>query len=223
MKSLDYQLFRWINGWPESLEPFFYALSEGNKMLAGRLVLLVIVGTLIAIPKTRRAGIVGLLGFVLANGITEVLKTAVPYARPSMPVAQAMDNGVPLAEAMKLVDYHIRVKPLNGFGTASSHAANTMVFAVALFLARQRVAWLFAVLAVLIGLSRVYVGVHTPFQVLFGWVCGGFAAFLLWEMGAALDRMRGPKIVASTEPLRLDPPVEAEIPLIPESARPSEE
>jgi membrane-associated phospholipid phosphatase len=69
----------------------------------------------------------------------------------------------------------------NSFGAPSGHAQNSIVVWGAL--AQQiktRAAWAIAIiLMILIGLSRIYLAVHFPHDVLFGWI---FGAILLWAM-----------------------------------------
>lgn len=69
------------------------------------------------------------------------------------------------------------------YGFVSSHAANT--FAIATFLvllfSLQKI-WLFAYLwAFLVAYSRIYLGVHFPFDIIFGALIGVFYAQLIYK------------------------------------------
>lgn len=181
MRELDVTLFRWINGWPESWAPFFHFLSEGNKMTGVRIFLLaVIVTMLVASKTTRKAALLALLGVLLANGFTEAMKYGFQVLRP----------------CVELTDVNLRVNRLTSFGTASSHAANMMAvgFVFTYLLGWKWSPWL--VLAVLTGLSRIYVGVHYPSQVLLGWVSGAFCGLMLVKMSEAYGRVRRKDIEA---------------------------
>ncbi len=75
-----------------------------------------------------------------------------------------------------LVDVHLLVGCSSSFSMPSSHAANFGAAAFHLGWFYRRAAPLLAVLALLVGYSRVYVGVHYPFDVLVGFAVGVLAA-----------------------------------------------
>jgi undecaprenyl-diphosphatase len=51
--------------------------------------------------------------------------------------------------------------------------------------------WL--ILAILVALSRVYNGVHYPYQVVLGWICGAFAAVLVCILYDKVAKRRAAK------------------------------
>lgn len=63
------------------------------------------------------------------------------------------------------------------YGFPSSHAANSMAVTTLLALYWRR--WSIIAIAVLIGYSRIYVGVHFPGDVLVGWATGAAIACVL--------------------------------------------
>jgi undecaprenyl-diphosphatase len=170
MHGVDVQLFRLINSWPESLSPFFWFFSEGSKDIRVRLAMLVFALVLLfGSPVRRKAIIQVLIAFPIANGITDLLKSGLKWTRP----------------CVDLTDIAVRVSPLTSFGTASAHSANmaAVAFVMTYYFKWWGVPWI--LIALFTGLSRIYVGVHYPSQVLFGWTCGVVAGWLVvkgWEM-----------------------------------------
>jgi undecaprenyl-diphosphatase len=156
MRNLDERVFHWINNWPEALSPFFWFLSEATKITPGRILLLGLILTLLIVKKTRKATIYALISVGLANELTDFIKWAFPMARP----------------CVELSGVHLRTGLLTSFGTASAHSANMAAVAAVFLLLHGRwgLIWLF--FAVATGLSRIYVGVHYPSQVLLGLGCG---------------------------------------------------
>ena len=128
---------------------------------------------LIAWPKSRFATIIALLSWPLANGITDLFKNFLPMLRPSVDLSTAI----------------VRVEPLTSAGTASAHSANMAAVAIAfalnlgpwrtLDLPRRSIIGFWVLVAFLTGLSRIYVGVHYPYQVVLGWLVGCFAAWVV--------------------------------------------
>jgi len=82
-----------------------------------------------------------------------------------------------------LEDVRLLVGRGGKYGFPSNHAANiTAAMAVLIYFFRKY-KYYFATLAGLISFSRIYVGVHYPFDVIFGIFVGGLFAFLwisLW-------------------------------------------
>lgn len=81
-------------------------------------------------------------------------------------------------QELEMVNMLIGLKTSPSF--PSSHAANS--FAAATFFAHYypRFRWIYFAIAVVIAYSRVYVGVHYPFDVLVGALLGVCCAFLVY-------------------------------------------
>lgn len=168
MPGLDLTLFRAINGWPESLAPAMRYLSTAHDGWPFRIAMLTIVVAMIVKGGAfRRAAVLALVAFPIADFLCNTAKKLLPMHRPFQEIA----------------DVAVRVGRSNSMGTASSHAGNLAAVATVMTLSlgwRWGTPWI--VLALLVGFSRVYVGVHYPSQVLFGWTIGavvGVIAHLL--------------------------------------------
>ena len=110
---------------------------------------------LLCIPRTRKAGCMALLGTLLVNNM--ILKNLVARTRPY--------------EVIEGLTYIVR-KPVD-YSFPSGHAGCS--FAVACVMFRRlpgRYGVPALILAILIALSRLYVGVHYPSDVLFGVISG---------------------------------------------------
>lgn len=171
LRGLDLAVFYAINRWPETVSPFFYFLSECTKWKPVRFTLVGIFLAMLAWPRTRRAAVYIIIAFPLANEFCDVLKAGFKVLRPSVELSDAI----------------IRVNKLTSFGTASAHSANMAAVA---FVMTACLGWKWGIGWILIafftGLSRIYVGVHYPSQVLLGWICGTLVAFLVIRAGDAL-------------------------------------
>lgn len=159
MHGWDVAVFRWINGWPSPLDPVFLFFSEGNKWNWVRLILLAVTLFCLWRKPTRACTVIGLAAWPLANELTDILKNGFQVLRPCVELSGVL----------------VRVndgQPLTSFGTASAHSANMAAVAAAFTWAIGWRAWPWWIVAFMTGLSRIYVGVHYPSQVLFGWACG---------------------------------------------------
>lgn len=186
MNPLDRAIFRTINGWPDSQQEFWLFLSKGIGQSSVRIVLGLLLLGLLSFRQTRLGGILVGTAWILANLITDLLKAAIPFQRP----------------LYDLPDVIARIDGGSQMGTASAHSANMMCVAVC-FLWRFKwwgAPWI--VLAILVGISRVYVGAHYPSQVLLGWLVGAMTAVIacgvadhgerLWQNRKAARRQAEP-------------------------------
>lgn len=103
-----------------------------------------------------RMGIRTLLAMVIAQYLVMLIKDIVQEPRPYLADSRIVSEGE------------------HGFSFPSGHAMGSMVFygLLILWTDQRWLRWLLAALIVLIGLSRNYLGVHYPHDVLFGWLLG---------------------------------------------------
>jgi undecaprenyl-diphosphatase len=156
------------------------ALTDWNKSVIGWLI----AGTawlLLVLRGGKKGRIVAVLVLFVVGASdqlsSQVLKNLFARARPCHDA-----GGVPVMAGLRLL-----VDCGSGYSFPSSHAVNNTALAVFLATCYRRWTWVFALYALLMGLSRVVVGVHYPSDVLGGALIGaaiGYAFALLWKSTA---------------------------------------
>jgi undecaprenyl-diphosphatase len=155
---LNLELFRAVNGSPDSLRPFLTFWSVATNLLWVKIALgALIVGMVWRPGNARQAAIRALIAVGIANTMTDQFKRYDGMLRPCIELADWVYHGVGCGNPM---------------GTASAHSANMAAVALVfvIYLRWWGAPWV--VVALLTGLSRVYVGAHYPYQVLLGFLCG---------------------------------------------------
>jgi len=131
------------------------------------LLWIVLCGVLLCFPKTRRAGLCGAMALVLSLLFTNILlKNLVGRTRPWLVV----EGLIPL----------VTERDPNSFPSGHTCAAFACAVAWLHTLPRRWMRVTGVVMAAVMGLSRLYVGVHFPTDVLCGALVGTLCGELAW-------------------------------------------
>lgn len=167
--SIDLTVFYFFNHTISTgfLDKFFSIITDVNKWYIAYIILIGI-----AFFKGGRRGKIAVLGLILLIIVTDqtgyrILKEFFERVRPCNALTDAI---TPVGCA-------------GGFSFPSNHALNN--FAAAVFLLRLFPAykWIFLIVATLISISRIYLGVHYPSDVIGGALIG-VAFGYLFSIGA---------------------------------------
>jgi undecaprenyl-diphosphatase len=123
------------------------------------------------IHRERERGVFFLLGLVVAVGLSDfvtyrAIKVFVKRDRPEMTDLRPI----------------VRVPSHSGHSFPSNHAANVTALATFTGFIFYRLGAMLSVFAVLVMLSRIYVGVHFPSDVLVGGIVGALIATVSWKL-----------------------------------------
>lgn len=165
--TLDQQLFLLINHLPHNELFDFIALAVSGVGTAG--IIWFLFGAWFFLREEKKdhwfAFKLGVLGLSVWGLVEEVIKPMVARSRPSLEMGAIVVGG-----------------GSGGFSFPSGHAAIAWAMAIFLSYKEPRLRKLFYALALAISLSRIYLGVHYPLDV----VAGGILGFL---MGKAILRL----------------------------------
>lgn len=113
------------------------------------------------VPELQDAGVVAAWALASSHLVVQVLKRSVVRPRPRLPMGLGF-----------------LIKPQDRFSFPSGHAAAGLSVGLPFFLALGgTLAWAALALGVMVGVSRCYLGVHYPGDVLVGWTLAALAVF----------------------------------------------
>lgn len=163
------------NGLTDPIVAFYTHLGDHG------LVWICLCALLLCHPKTRRAGLVGAFALIGSLLFTNVLiKQIVARPRPWLAV-----------EGLWAL---VNEPDPNSFPSGHTSAAFAAAVAWWHTLPRRWAGGLALCAAALMGLSRLYVGVHYPTDVLCGALVGTFCGWLGWKLLMYMEEKRAPRV-----------------------------
>lgn len=133
-------------------------------------VIWIVLGVILLIPKkTRKCGIMvlaALLVMLVINNI--ILKNIIARSRPYATYPELVEDIANLIHVPK------------SYSFPSGHTVSAMAVAFTILTQHKKMGVVALVCATLMGLSRLYVGVHFPTDVYGGMIVGGLIALLVW-------------------------------------------
>jgi undecaprenyl-diphosphatase len=178
--NLDKSLFVFLNQHLSNalFDSIFPVLTDWDKTIIGRLLLVLSFSFLIW--KDNRKNLALIILLILSILITDqmsssVIKPIVARLRPCHLI-----NGTPVIEHLRLL-----VSCGAGFSFPSSHASNSFAAATLLTIFYPKSGWVFIPFAILVCFSRIYIGVHFPFDVIGGAILGiifSLSLYALWVL-----------------------------------------
>lgn len=163
MNQTIFYVINSVAGQNYALDQLVIFLSNwfGYILLAGLLVFL-------ASHKDKKQGARDLFVVIAAAIAAYVFSVALKYLLPHQRPFEV------------LPDAHILYTHGGGDSFPSGHATFYMALAVSLFFYHRRLALVYFFGALIIGLARIAVGIHWPFDILAGWLLGGGIGALVY-------------------------------------------
>ena len=170
--ELDRYVFLYLNTMgSEKYDPLWLLITKQTTWIPFFLVLFYIIYKKIGMKQTLYMLFFVAILIAFTDQLTNVFKHAFHRLRPS--------SDPTLGDTIR------KVLIRNSFSFFSGHAANTMAVATFLHLTMRKYFkyfWLIFLWPLIFAYSRIYLGLHYPSDIMFGYLCGALTGFLFYKI-----------------------------------------
>ncbi|OGU55821.1 MAG: hypothetical protein A2X64_11295 [Ignavibacteria bacterium GWF2_33_9] len=170
--TLDKSLFYFINSFLSNsffdwLMPIVTSQKNWNPIYIFLILFLII--------KYKKNGLIISILLILSVGLTNLIGDEIKHLVGRLRPCRSLEN------------LHLLVKCGPGKSFPSLHAANNFAMAVILSYFFRKNSWIFFSLASLVALSRVFVGVHFPVDIIAGAILGSLISIIFIKLSQKLN------------------------------------
>lgn len=157
-----------LNPWhPKPMDDFFiYYTYLGNGFFS------VAIALLLFVFRQRFLALMVMVDFAISGILAQVLKRLISEARPAV---YLKDSAYPF-----FID-HVTLHNYQSFPSGHTASAFALATVLALAAGKKQYGWVYLLLAILVGYSRIYLGQHFPDDILVGTLLGFLTSILCWK------------------------------------------
>lgn len=163
-----------------SLDIVMKVVTDWDKTILGRLLIITLL--IILIWRGGKTGKIVVLLLIPTIIFTDQFNSSVLKNIFERPRPCHIFKGTTYLESIRLL-----VNCGSGFSFPSSHAANSFAVATIFTVFYKKYWWAFAIYGFMIAFSRIYVGVHFPFDVIAGALVGIICALMIYSFWLLLS------------------------------------
>jgi len=180
--SLDQKLFVYLNSLgSETYDGFWLLITKQIYWTPLFLFLLYLVYTKLGTKQTLYLMLFVAILLVFTDQIANLFKNGVQRLRPC--------NNPEINSFIRIVQSR------SSFSFFSGHATSSMAVATFLYLIFKKdfnYFWLLFLWPLIFAYSRIYLGLHYPLDIIFGYLCGAILAFLMFKLYQVFQKRNFP-------------------------------
>lgn len=180
--SLDTELFVYLNGLgSETYDGFWLMITKQYNWIPLFLLLLYLIYSKLGTKQTLYLFLFVAILLVLTDQTANLFKNGFQRLRPC--------NNPEINSFIRIVQSR------NSYSFFSGHATSSMAVATFLYLIFRKdfkYFWLLFLWPLIFAYSRIYLGLHYPLDIIFGYLCGSLLAFLMFKFYRIVQKRNFP-------------------------------